>query len=117
MPAMDTLAQTVEDYLSTLPPGQRAILERVRTIILEIVPEATESISYGMPTYTYNGKRLIYFAAYKNHMSLFGTISALEAKLTGFKLSHRGTVQFTESHPLPDELVKEIVRERLARIT
>ena len=117
MPVMDTSIQTVADYLTPLPPGQRAVLERVRAIILETVPDATESISYGMPTYTYNGKRLIYFAAYKNHMSLFGAIGALEAKLTGFKLSHRGTVQFTEAHPLPDELVKEIVCERLARIS
>ena len=108
---------SVDEYLSALKSSQCAELSRIRSIIKRIAPEATETISYGMPTYMVAGKRLIYFAAFKNHMSLFGSLGEVEEKLGDYKLSHRGTVQFTEEHPLPDALIEEIVRTRLREIT
>jgi len=110
------VAKNVDDYLSTVKPSQKTELARIRKIIKQTVPEAEETISYDMPTYKYKGNRLIYFAAYKNHMSLFGGLGSLEQKLCNFKLSHRGTLQFTEDNPIPDDLVKEIVLKRLAEI-
>ncbi len=109
-------AKTVEEYLTRVMPGQQAELERVRRIILAVAPHAEETISYGMPTYKVDGKRLIYFAAFKDHMSLFGTLGPLEDKLGGYNLTHKGTVQFTEENPIPDELIEEIVRYRLANL-
>ena len=108
---------SVDEYLSKVEPNKRAVLVRVRQIIKEIVPDAEETISYGMPTYKYQGKKLIYFAVFKDHMSLFGAVKPLEAKLSEFKLSHKGTVQFTAKHPLPDDLVREIVEYRLKEIS
>jgi uncharacterized protein YdhG (YjbR/CyaY superfamily) len=109
-------AKTVEEYLTRVTPGQQAELERVRRIILAVAPHAEETISYGMPTYKVDGKRLIYFAAFEDHMSLFGTLGPLEDKLGAYNLTHKGTVQFTEENPIPDELIEEIVRYRLANL-
>lgn len=103
---------TIDEYLETVTPTQRIALERIRTIVKQTVPEAEESISYGMPTFKYKGKSLLLFSAFKNHMSIFGHVSSVEEKLEGFQLSHRGTVQFTEDKPIPEEIIKEIVTKR-----
>lgn len=68
---------SVDEYLERLEPAQKAELGRIRSIIKQVVPEATETISYGMPTYTVSGKRLMYFAAFKDHMSIFGALKEL----------------------------------------
>lgn len=110
------VATTVDAYLAGLPPAQRVVLERIRQIIKQTAPDAEETMSYGMPTYKLHGQRLIYFAAHKDHMSLYGQLGALEEKLGAFSLSHKGTVRFTESNSIPDDLVKAIVLHRLAAI-
>lgn len=108
----------VDDYLNGVNPEHRAVLQRIRELVQGLVPEAEESISYAMPTFKYKGKPLIYFASFKNHMSIFptpGPAAALQDKLAGFKVA-KGTIQFTLDHPLPESLIKEIIRERLAGI-
>ena len=62
---------TVDEYLNRIEPSQRKQFERVRKIVKKLVPEAEEVISYGIPTWKYRGKYLIYFAAFKNHMSIY----------------------------------------------
>ena len=106
----------VDDYLRKLPASQKAELERVRSIVKQLVPEAEEMISYGMPTLKYKGAYLIYFAAYKNHMSIFGGVPAIEDKLEGFTVSHKGTLQFTEAKPVPKPIIQELVHNRLLEI-
>ncbi len=106
----------IDSYLDKLNPGQRDSLERIRKIVKQTVPDAEETISYGMPTFKLKGKRLIYFAAYKDHMSIFGRLGSLEKKLGNYKLSHKGTLQFTEDNPIPESLIKEIITTRLKGI-
>ena len=109
---------TVDDYLAKLPEDQRQALERIRSFIREQIPEATETISYGMPGFKYQGQYVVGYAAFKQHLSIFPTaapIEALQAKLKDFKLA-RGTVQFTLDHPVPDDLIKELVAIRVAAI-
>lgn len=109
---------TVQDYLDTIDPQQRREFERLRAIVTEIAPAATETISYGMPTFKLNGKPLIYFGAFKHHMSLFptpGPAEQLKEQLTNYKVS-KGTIQFTFENPLPDSLIKSIVLARLKDI-
>ncbi|MDF2461135.1 MAG: hypothetical protein K0S68_538 [Candidatus Saccharibacteria bacterium] len=105
-------ANSIDEYLADLAPARREALERVRRIVKATVPEAEESISYGIPTFSYRGKHLIYCANNKNHMSIHGSMGSLEHKLEGFKLSHKGTLQFTEDHQVPEDIIKEIVRIR-----
>ncbi|HEX7484133.1 MAG TPA: DUF1801 domain-containing protein [Candidatus Saccharimonadales bacterium] len=106
---------TVEEYLSKITPPQHDEYKRLRKLVKEIAPAAEESISYGMPTFKVNGKPLIYFGAFKNHMSLFPTPGPTEKfkdKLQPYKVS-KGTIQFTFDNPLPDDLIKEILVSRL----
>lgn len=102
----------IDEYLKNATPPQRKELNRIRRIAKEIVPEAEEVKSYGIPTLKYRGKYLIYFAAFKNHMSVFAIINPVREKLKkDYKVS-KGTVQFTEAKPLPEDILREMVELR-----
>lgn len=108
----------IDDYLKNISQSEKEALNKVRSIVLKMVPDAEETIGYGMPVMKYNNKYLIGFAAFKDHMSLFpgsGPTEALKDKLTSYKLS-KGTIQFTIENPIPDSLVKEIIQLCLDRI-
>lgn len=108
----------VDTYLENVPEAQKAELLRIRTLVRKLVPEATESISYALPTFKYKNRPLLYYAAFKDHMSLFptpGPAEQLSEKLAGYKVS-KGTIQFTLEKPLPDSLITEIIHARLAEI-
>ena len=102
---------TVEEYVSALSPTQREQLERVRRIVRTIVPDAEETINYGVPTFKHRGKYLIYFAAFKQHLSVYPTVGAVEATK-----GTKGTFRFGEDDPVPEEVVRAIVTHRLQTI-
>lgn len=115
---MDLHNKTVDQYLATVPDAERAELERLRAFVRNLVPEAIESISYGMPAYKYKNKPLFYFAAFKDHLSVFATPGPnelLKDKLAAYKTS-KGTIQFTLDHPLSDDLLTDILALRKAEI-
>lgn len=101
----------IDDYFKQLEEPQKTELERIRRLVKEVVPDASEVITYGMPGFKYRGKYLISFAAFKNHLSLFPGAEVLEALSSelGDHASSKGTVKFTLEDTLPDELVKKIV--------
>jgi uncharacterized protein YdhG (YjbR/CyaY superfamily) len=105
----------VEKYLAKLPDEQREALKKLRAVILSVAKGAEEKIAWGMPTIVYHGN-LLHYAAFKNHMSLFGASAfvtdELKKRLAGFKTS-KGTIQFTAEKPLPVTLVKQIVKMRM----
>ncbi len=108
----------IDDYLEEINILQRTELERIRRIVIQRVPDAEEVISYGMPAFKYNGKYLIGFAVFKNHLSLFptaGPIEALKERLNGFKLS-KGTIQFTVDNHISEPMIKKIIDIRIANI-
>lgn len=111
MPKFDS----VSDYLKAVPPAQRALLKKVRQTIKAAAPKATEVISYGIPGYKHHGV-LVFFAAFKNHCSLFGVGAALmkahQTALAPYKMS-KGTIQFTVEKPLPMTLVRKLVKARV----
>ena len=108
--------RTVDEYLKGVPVPSRSALQRVRTIVRDAIPrEATEVISYGIPTFKYNGM-LMSFAAFSNHCSLFpgaGPIEEFQKDLKNFKTA-KGTIQFAPEKPLPSSLLKRLVKARLA---
>jgi uncharacterized protein YdhG (YjbR/CyaY superfamily) len=111
-------AKSVEEYLERVPEPARTTLEKVRAVIRSVVPaEATEVISYGIPTFRYKGS-LIAFGAFKDHCSLFPMgSSAIEQfceELKGYQIS-KGTIHFALDKPLPTALIKKIVKARLAQ--
>lgn len=113
---MREAAPDVKAYLATVPEDYRAALERLRKLIKAAAPEATESISYGMPMFKQNGQ-LVAYAAFKNHCSFFVCsatfLNKYKADLKSSKVSG-GTIHFTPDNPLPATLVKKLVKARLA---
>ena len=109
-------ANSVDEYLESLPQDARAALNRLRKTIKAAAPEADEVISYGMPAFRQNGM-LVYYAAFKDHYSLFGVSAKVRrqfsAELKPFETG-KGTIHFTPERPLPTHLVTRIVKARVA---
>lgn len=115
---MVSTATSVAEYLGALDPPVRAELERIRARVLALVPDAVESMSYGMPTLSYRGRALVYFTASKKHLSFYPSSMALDAlrdRLDGFRTTTHA-VQFTLARPLPDDLLEDLVRAHLREI-
>jgi uncharacterized protein YdhG (YjbR/CyaY superfamily) len=111
-------AKTVDDYLSAVPEPAQSTLKHIRKVIQSVVPkETTEVISYGMPMFKLNGM-LVGYAAFKDHCSLFptgsGVIEKFAKELKRYPTS-RGTIRFPSDKPLPDVLLKKIVKERVSQ--
>ena len=107
--------ETVASYFAKFPETSQKRMQQIRTLILEKAPEAQESISYGMPAYKTNGKPLIYFAAFKNHIGLYATPSGhthFADALSQYKQG-KGSVQFPNEQPLPLDLIAEIIAFRV----
>lgn len=103
--------QTIDDYFTNATPSQYHEYERIRRIVFTLVPDATETMNYGIPTFKYKGKNLIHYGYFKNHVSIFPgsqPIELLKDKLHTYKLS-KGTIQYDEKNPIPEEIVKELV--------
>jgi uncharacterized protein YdhG (YjbR/CyaY superfamily) len=112
-------SKEVARHLAKIPQPQRATLENLRQVILEIIPDAEEVISYGFPGYKLNGKVICGFDAFKNHCSFFPhsslVIPELEADLSGYKTS-KGAIQFQIDKPLPKNLVRKLIKTRLRQL-
>ena len=103
----------VDTYIAGFPPDIRVILQTVRKIIREEVPEAEEKISYQMPTY-HLVENLVHFAAFKKHLGFYPTpsgIAAFEDELKDYKHA-KGSVQFPFDRTIPYDLIRRIVRFR-----
>lgn len=101
----------IDEYLMKVEPAQREALERIRKIAMEEVPDAVDTIGYGMPVLRYKNRYMLGFCQFKNHMSIFPAtepIAAMKEKLTGFKTA-KGTIQFTLDKQIPEDLLREIV--------
>jgi uncharacterized protein YdhG (YjbR/CyaY superfamily) len=108
--------QDKDEYIRTFPDDVRVILEKMRHTIREAAPGAVELISYQMPAFRLNGKNLVYFAAFKHHIGFYSVPSAQEVfkkELSQYKQG-RGSVQFPLDKPIPYDLVKKIVRFKIA---
>lgn len=110
----------VDDYFGSLDPSSRAAFEHIRELALELVPDAQAGTSYGMAALRYRQRPLLGFRAAQHHLSIFPfspqAIDAVRTRLSGYDLA-KGTVRFTAEAPLPDDVVRDIVRHRLAEIT
>jgi len=116
---MATKAKTVSSYLAAAPPHQRAALGKLRRTIKAAAPKAAEGISYGMAGFKHNGKNLVYFAYWKEHVALYGIgsriIDAHAAELKPY-VGSKGTIQLPADKPLPYGLVTKMVKARIAEI-
>jgi uncharacterized protein YdhG (YjbR/CyaY superfamily) len=108
--------RTVDEYLERVPEPARTTLKKVRAVIRSVAPpEATEGISYGMPTFKYKGM-VASFGAFSDHCSLFpgaGPTIEFKDELKNFQTS-KGTIRFAPNKPLPAALLKRLVKARIA---
>jgi uncharacterized protein YdhG (YjbR/CyaY superfamily) len=112
-------ANEVDEYLGALEEPKRSTLQALRQTILEIVPEAEEVISYGLPAFRVRGSIVAGFAAFKTHLSYLpfsGTVlGALGDQLQGYTMT-KSALHFAVDRPLPRPLVQELIAVRLAEI-
>jgi uncharacterized protein YdhG (YjbR/CyaY superfamily) len=104
-----------EEYISVFPLETQEIMQQLRAAIQTSAPLAVEVISYGMPAFKLNGKVLVYYAAYQNHIGLYPAPRAIEefkSELSAFK-GGKGTIQFPLDKPMPFELITSIVKFRV----
>lgn len=105
---------TIDEYIKTFPKDVQSILEKMKQTIQKCAPEAIETFSYGIPTFDLNGKHLVHFAGFKNHIGFYPTPSGIEAfkkELSQYKRA-KGSVQFPIDKPIPYDLVRKIVAFR-----
>jgi uncharacterized protein YdhG (YjbR/CyaY superfamily) len=115
--------KTIDAYIKAFPEDIQRILEKMRQTIRRAAPEAEETIAYQMPTLKLNGKNLVHFAAFKNHIGFYPIPSGIEAfkdELSPY-IAGKGSIRLPLDKPIPYDLVKRIVefrvKENLARKT
>jgi len=117
MAAMKAKPKTVDEYLAQAKPEQRAVLEKLRTTIHAVAPDAEESISYGLAGFKLKRRPLVYFGAWANHCAFYLASSVVaktfQDQLKPFETS-KGTIRFPPDKPLPTALVKKLVKARIA---
>jgi uncharacterized protein YdhG (YjbR/CyaY superfamily) len=110
--------KNIDEYLADVPEPARSTLNRIRATIRAAAPAGTiETISYRIPAFKYK-EMLIWFAAFADHCSVFPSAAVIEEfkkELKGFSTS-KGTIQFPTDKPLPDALIRKMVKARVAHI-
>jgi len=112
-------ATSIDEYIAEFPAETQRVLDDMRALIRAIAPDATETISYAIPTFDLNGKHLVHFAGYERHVGFYpgsGGIAAFEDELKPYK-SAKGSVQFPLGQPLPTDLIRRIVGFRVKENT
>lgn len=111
--------EEIDRYLAVLEEPKRGTLEALRRSILEVVPEAEQGISYGMPAFKVEGKTVAGFAAFKNHLSYLphsgSVLGSLADDVSGYETS-KGSLRFAIDKPLPEHLVRKLVRTRMREV-
>jgi len=112
-------ANPIDEYIAAFPPETQKALAELRALIKASAPDATETISYAIPTFDLNGHHLVHFAGYERHVGLYPAPSGVEAfkeELKPYK-SGKGSAQFPLGQPLPTDLIRRIVEFRVEENT
>ena len=110
-----TKPHDIDEYIAGFPKDTQEILEQIRATVKKAAPDAEETISYAIPAFTLKGRYLLYFAGYKNHISLYPAPTGNEAfkkEISVYKRG-KGTIQFSLDKPVPLSLVIKIVNLRV----
>ena len=111
-------ATSIDAYISEFPAETQDVLREMRALIKTSAPDATETLSYAIPTFDLDGRHLVHFAGYAHHIGFYPTssgIHAFEEELTSYK-SAKGSVQFPLDQPLPSDLIRRMVEFRVGEV-
>lgn len=107
---------SIDDYIAQFPDDTQIILNNIRVVVKEAAPQAVEKISYGMPGYYLDGSGLVWFGAYKQHIGFYpktdGMMESIQ-ELSTYK-GTKGSVHFPLNKPIPYELIRRMVKVRVA---
>ena len=106
---------TMDAYIVSFPKEVQGILQKIRETIRKAAPGAAEAISYQIPTFKLNGRNLVHFAAWKEHIGFYATPSgnaAFKKELARYKMA-KGSIQFPLDEPIPYDLVAKIAKFRV----
>jgi len=109
-----TKPENFDEYIAAFPVETQKRMKQIRATVKKAAPQAEEVISYGMPSFRLNG-RLLYFAAFKNHIGFYPMATGVEAfrsLLSDYKWA-KGSIQFPLSKPVPTDLITNIVKFRV----
>ena len=113
---MATTFETVDEYIASFPADRQAILQDVRGAMRRGAPGTEERISYGIPTFALDGRYLIYFAGWKQHVSVYPipeSDDALERAIAPYRAG-KGTLRFPLDQPIPYDLIERLAAAALA---
>lgn len=114
MKSENTKYSSVDEYIESFSGKVALRLRKIRMLIKKLVPEATESISYNIPTFDLNGKHLVHFAGYKNHIGFYPTPSGIDKfsdEIEKYKRG-KGSLQFPLTEVLPEDFITKVVEFR-----
>ena len=111
------MANQIDKYIKNYPAETQDVLQKIRRILNKAVPNAEETISYGIPTLKLDGKYVVYFAGFKNHVSVYPIFvntgdDEFQKGLTPY-LSGKGTAKFPLNKPIPYDLIEKIAKYKL----
>ena len=107
---------SVDQYIAAFPEETQKMLEELRRTIEAAVPKVTETITYNMPTFELNGRRLVYFSAWKHHIGLYPVPAGdddFQKEIEQYR-SAKSSLNFPINKPLPVKLIRKFVKYRLA---
>lgn len=113
---MRTAARDIDEYIEGFPPDVQKILQKIRLTIRKEAPDAEEAIKYQIPAFVLHGN-LIFFAGFKNHVSVYPAPRGDEKfkkELSAYE-GGKGTVRFPLDKPVPFDLIRRIVKLRIAK--
>jgi uncharacterized protein YdhG (YjbR/CyaY superfamily) len=116
METTNTPYKNIDEYIALFPKETQILLKKMRAVIREVSPAAEEAIKYQMPTFVLKGINLVHFAAFKNHVGFYPVPTGIEKfkkELSAYKTS-KGAVQFPLDKPLPLDLIRKVVKFRVA---
>lgn len=120
MPDTPRASALIRAYFASLPPDGRRAIKQLRTAIKAAAPDAAAAFSYRIPGFTLNGRILVWYAAWQNHVSIYPATTAMRRAggraLARYEMS-QGTIRFPLAEPVPVAMVRRLVRARAAEIT
>ncbi len=112
-------ASPMEEFIARYPATVQVILQKIRAVIHKSAPKAEEAMSYGIPTFKLNGKNLVHFSAFKEHIGFYPTPSGIEKfkKELAVYEGAKGSVKFPLDKPIPYALITKIVQFRVKEVS